>query len=119
VTRTKQAVGAWGERLAARHLLAAGYRIEARNWRCPAGEVDIIAWQGDTLVFCEVKTRRGAGYGSPADAVVFTKARRLRRLAAIWLSTNDLHVRDVRFDVVSVLLLPQGRPEIDHIEAAF
>jgi putative endonuclease len=119
MTSTKQAVGAWGERLAAQHLLAAGYRIVARNWRCSAGEVDIIAWHAETLVFCEVKTRRGVGYGTPADAVVFAKARRLRHLAAIWLAANEVHPREVRFDVVSVLVRPRSAPEIDHIRSAF
>jgi putative endonuclease len=119
MTAVRQAIGAWGERLAAQHLLAAGYQIVARNWRCPFGEVDIIAWHGDVLVFCEVKTRRGVAFGSPVDAVVFTKSRRLRRLAAHWLATNDARAPEVRFDVVSILLVRPGTVEIDHIEAAF
>jgi putative endonuclease len=115
----RQAVGAWGERVAAQHLVTSGYQVVARNWRCSVGEVDIVAWQGDVLVFCEVKTRRGVAFGPPVDAVVFAKARRLRRLAAEWLATHDAHPSEVRFDVVSVLLVRPGTIEIDHIEAAF
>ena len=115
----RQAVGAWGERVAAQHLVTSGYQVVARNWRCSVGEVDIVAWQGDVLVFCEVKTRRGVAFGPPVDAVVFAKLRRLRRLAAEWLATHDEHPSEVRFDVVSVLLVRPGTIEIDHIEAAF
>ena len=119
MSNVNQAVGAYGERLAARHLLDAGLVLLDRNWRCRAGEIDIVARDGDVLVFCEVKTRRGAGFGAPAEAVVAGKAARLRRLAAEWLAGAGMRPREVRFDVVSVLSPPRGAPRIDHVKGAF
>jgi putative endonuclease len=119
MTLARQAVGAYGERLAAQHLIESGLRVEARNWRCSLGEVDIIAWDGDTLVFCEVKTRRSDRFGTPAEAVVAAKARRLRRLAAHWLHTNEVHPRDVRFDVIEVIAPPRGAARVAQIKGAF
>lgn len=107
-------LGRTGETLAARHLQARGWRIVARNWRCATrdlrGEVDIIAWDGATLVFCEVKTRRGAAAGGPFAAVIPRKLARLRRLAANYLATQGVRAR-VRFDVVGVQLPACGGPE--------
>ncbi|SDY53978.1 putative endonuclease [Micromonospora pattaloongensis] len=119
MTLARQAVGAYGERCAVQHLAAAGLRIVARNWRCPQGEIDIIAWDGDVAVFCEVKTRRGGAYGPPAAAVVPSKARRIRQLAARWLTTTGAHPREVRFDVVAVLPARRGAARIEHIRGAF
>jgi putative endonuclease len=119
MTMARQAVGAYGERCAVQHLVATGLRVVARNWRCAHGEVDIIAWDGDALVFCEVKTRRGARFGSPGEAVVPAKARRLRRLAGQWLEDTGIHADEVRFDVVSVLVPRRGAAQVEHIRAAF
>jgi len=120
MTVARQAVGAWGERRAAKYLTDESFRVVARNWRCPLGEIDIIAWDGATLVFCEVKTRRGLGFGLPAEAVVAAKARRLRRLGARWLALNtSAHPREIRFDVIAVLIRRPGQVEIDHIRGAF
>lgn len=118
-TSPRVAVGAYGERRAVRHLSAAGLRVVARNWRCPQGEIDIVAWDGEVLVFCEVKTRRSTTFGTPAEAVVGPKARRLRRLAARWLAAHDVHPRDVRFDVVAVFVPRRGAARVEHIEGAF
>ncbi|HEX5597179.1 MAG TPA: YraN family protein [Micromonosporaceae bacterium] len=115
----RQAIGAYGERRAVRHLEAAGLRVVARNWRCPVGEIDIIAWDGDDLVFCEVKTRRGAGFGTPAEAVVPAKVRRLRRLAAQWLAGSGTNPREVRFDIIEVRLPRSGAASVTHIRGAF
>lgn len=101
--RVKGAVGRFGEQVAARHLQDAGLRILDRNWRCADGEIDIVAADGDTLVFCEVKTRSGLAFGDPAEAVVAAKAARLRRLALRWLAEHGLGWRELRFDVVTVL----------------
>jgi len=96
-------LGADGEDLAARWYEARGYRIVARNWRCPLGEIDLIAVRGATLAVVEVKTRRSAVHGSPAHAVGPAKQARLRRLAAAWLATGGPRRRyDLRFDVVAV-----------------
>ncbi|MGC4805361.1 YraN family protein [Micromonospora sp. DT233] len=119
MTKRNQAVGAYGERCAVRHLIGAGLRPIARNWRCPAGEIDIIAWDGEVLAFCEVKTRRTATFGAPAEAVVATKARRLRGLAARWLDETGTTADEVRFDVLSVELPDAGAARVEHLKGAF
>ncbi|MGI5213692.1 YraN family protein [Plantactinospora sp. CA-290183] len=119
MTTARQALGAYGERCAVRHLIEAGLRVVARNWRCADGEVDIIAWEGDVLAFCEVKTRRSDAFGTPAEAVVGTKARRLRRLAAEWLRSTDAHPEQVRFDVVEVYAARAGAARVEHTRSAF
>ena len=87
MTRTTDAIGAYGERVAALALIRAGMVVLDRNWRCASGELDIVARDRDTIVFCEVKTRRGAGFGTPMDAVGYPKMRRLRGLASLWLAS--------------------------------
>lgn len=119
MTNAKQAVGAYGERLAVEYLVDAGLVLLDRNWRSRNGEIDIVARDGDVLVFCEVKTRRGATFGAPAEAVVAGKVARLRRLAAEWLARAGVHPDEIRFDVVSVLSPPRGAPRIDHVKGAF
>lgn len=119
MTLERRAVGAYGERCAVRHLVANGLRVVERNWRGPSGEVDIIAWDGAVLVFCEVKTRRGTDFGSPAESVVPAKARRLRRLAAQWLERHQTHPEEVRFDVVSVFAPTRGAARVEHLRGAF
>ena len=115
MTTATLAVGAYGERRAVAHLVEAGIRIVERNWRCADGEIDIIARDGEDIVFCEVKTRRSLEFGPPAGAVVTAKARRLRRLALRWLTEHDQHARDVRFDVVSVLAQRRGAARVEHL----
>lgn len=119
MTKTTQAVGAYGERLAVQQLVAAGIVVLDRNWRTATGEVDIIARDGDTLVLCEVKTRRGPAFGTPAEAVNRRKVARLRRLALEWLAMTGVHPRDVRFDVVEVYSPPSGAPRVVHLRGAF
>ncbi|MDG4802354.1 YraN family protein [Micromonospora sp. WMMD980] len=119
MTNRNQAVGAYGERCALRHLIETGLRPVARNWRCPDGEIDIIAWEGPVLAFCEVKTRRTDRYGSPAEAVVRSKARRLRGLAARWLAETGTTADEVRFDVLSVRLPATGHARVEHLRGAF
>jgi putative endonuclease len=111
----RKALGDHGERIAVTRLTLAGMTILDRNWRCDLGEIDIVARDGDVLVICEVKTRRGLDYGSPSEAVTWRKAQRLRRLAMRWLETHDCHPREVRVDVVSVLCPAQGAAEIEHL----
>ena len=119
MTTARQAVGAYGERVAEQHLTANGLVVIARNWRCRDGEIDLILRDGDDVVFCEVKTRRGTLYGTPTEAVVGQKARRLRRLAARWLAETRVRPREVRFDVVSVRPQPRGAAVVEHLRAAF
>jgi len=101
-------LGLRGEEAAARWYVRAGYEIIDRNWRCRGGEIDLVATvpDGSIVVFCEVKTRSSTAFGTPEEAVTSPKQRRLRRLAARWLSeqrTDAWPVRAVRFDVVAVL----------------
>src|SRR5690606_26585998 len=118
MTYASQAVGAYGERLAVRHLVQAGLVVLDRNWRTDAGEIDIIARDGDVLVFCEVKTRRGVGFGTPAAAAVPSKVARLRRLAAEWRGKARVRPREVRFDVGEGVSPRRGAPRITHIRGA-
>jgi putative endonuclease len=119
MTKTTQLLGAYGEELAAAHLVKAGMVVLDRNWRCSYGEIDIIARDGEVVVFCEVKTRRSTTFGTPAEAIVAAKAHRLRKLAGVWLSISTTRPREIRFDVVSVLPGHAGTPQIEHIKAAF
>jgi putative endonuclease len=117
--KAKDAVGAYGERVAARHLQELGLVVLDRNWRCREGELDIVARDGDALVFCEVKTRRGSRHGLPVEAVVGPKMLRLRRLAAEWMRARGVHPGTVRFDVVSVRPQPSGPAVVEHLRGAF
>jgi putative endonuclease len=119
MTKARQAVGAYGERLASRHLEDQGLVVLARNWRCADGEIDLILADGEDVVFCEVKTRRSSVFGAPAEAVGPAKVRRLRRLAARWLAETRMGARGVRFDVVEVRPQRRGAALIDHLRAAF
>ena len=114
------ALGKWGEDLAVAHLEASGYEVLARNWRCREGELDIIARGGGALVFVEVKARSGLGYGAPAEAVSFVKARRIHGLAARWLTEcRPPGAYDLRFDVISVVRRVGQEPELLHLQGAF
>ncbi len=119
MTRAKDAVGAYGERVAVAHLLEQGMVVLDRNWRGRGGELDVVLRDGASVVFAEVKTRRSERFGTPAEAVGPAKVRRLRRLAAQWLAATGLRPREVRFDVVSVLPQASGRARVEHIRAAF
>ena len=119
MTKVRRAVGDFGERLAERHLAGQGLVVLDRNWRCAEGEIDLILRDGDDVVFCEVKTRRSAIFGTPAEAIRPDKVRRLRRLAAHWLAESSVRPRELRFDVVEVLLRPPDPATVRHIRAAF
>lgn len=111
-----RALGTYGERLAARHLRERGMEVVDRNWRCDQGEVDIVALDDGCVVMCEVKTRRGVGYGEPVEAVVPRKVARLRRLTGAWLAAHPEHRgRPVRIDVVGVLVRVSGPVEVRHL----
>lgn len=110
-----RALGQYGEDLAAAHLRSQGLTILARNWRCAAGELDIIARDGGCLVVCEVKTRRSAAFGAPVEAVGPRKLRRLRHLALRWLQEQQLYVPQIRFDVIAILQPASGAPVLHHL----
>jgi putative endonuclease len=115
--RAKDALGEFGERVAARHLLAEGMTLVAARWRCSQGEIDLLALDGGCLVVCEVKTRRSLRAGSPLEAVTPAKLARLRRLAAAWLAQQDQAYADVRIDVVAVIVPDRGGPVVEHLRA--
>ena len=110
--------GEKGEELAARYLAKAGYRIIARNYRCPFGEIDIVAEEGGMLVFVEVKSRRSEAYGEPQLAVGRAKQKKLSLISLNYLSEKKLPHRSARFDVVAVKMLPAGNT-IELIRDAF
>jgi putative endonuclease len=112
----RAALGAFGEELAAQHLTSRGMVLLDRNWRCDLGEIDLVARDGNVLVICEVKTRRGAGFGTPEEAVTRAKAARLRRLAARWLAEHPVSPAALRIDVIGVSLSRGGAaPEVNHL----
>jgi putative endonuclease len=114
-----RALATAGEDLVARWYEERGYAVLARNWRTRSGELDLIVGRSRIVVFCEVKTRRGDGFGAPAEAVTRLKRQKLRVLAASWLDGQTTPVREVRFDVASVLWPPGQAPVIEIIEGAF
>jgi putative endonuclease len=102
VTRERLRCGAEGEELAAAFLRARGYTILARNFRCAAGELDLVALDARTIVFAEVRTRRGRAHGSALESVTAAKQHQVARVAAVFLARHRLHAHPVRFDVVGV-----------------
>ena len=113
--RAKDAVGRYGEDVAARHLQGAGWQLLDRNWRGPDGELDIVALDGTALVTVEVKTRRGVGFGHPAEAVTPRKVARLRRLTAQWVAAHEVRPRSIRIDVIGVVLPRSGAAQVEHL----
>jgi putative endonuclease len=116
-----KSTGELGEEVATNFLIARGFRILERNFRCKGGEVDIIARDpGDKgLVFIEVKARRGLSYGVPQLAVTPFKQRQISKAALTWLAKNRLHDHNARFDVIAILLHTDGPHAVDHIKNAF
>lgn len=118
----RRILGQRGEAAVESWYCRAGYEVMARNWRCPEGEIDIIARSPEgAAVICEVKTRSSAAYGSPFEAVTRAKQRRLRRLAARWLASEGAGVGygRIRFDVAAVTVDPDGSLVVEVLEAAF
>ena len=114
----KQLLGKYGEDSAVQFLENRGYQIIDRNYRCPSGEIDIIARDGKWLVFVEVKTRSGGGYGHPFDAITKQKLARMRLLANHWSHQNAVASKHLRLDAVSVLVR-NGRVLIEHLKQVF
>jgi len=116
-----RSTGSLGENIAASYLAGRGYRILERNFRCRGGEVDIIARDpaDGSLVFVEVKARRGLSYGAPQLAVSPFKQRQISKAALTWLSMKRLHDSNGRFDVIAILLSDDGGQSIEHIVNAF
>lgn len=114
----RQSLGRYGEDRAAIYLQDRGYEIIDRNWRSRAGEIDLVARDRDRIIFVEVKTRNGCGYGHPFEAITQEKVARMRRLAADWCSSKQISGLKVRLDAVSVLI-SGGRVSIEHLKEVF
>ena len=124
--RNDEPLGRRGERLAAAQLRRSGLKILARNYRCPHGEADLVALappppglEGATIVFVEVKTRTSDAAVRPESAVNAAKQRKLRQVARYYLAARPEMNLSHRFDVVSIVLPPDGPPRIEHFENAF
>ena len=96
------AFGRNSEKRAARLLVKHGYRIVEKNYRCRQGEIDLIARDGDTLVFCEVKARKSKAFGTSLEGVTKSKVEKIRKTAEHYLAKNGLNEVDCRFDVVAI-----------------
>lgn len=116
---SRQALGRLGESAAAEALRRAGMRVLERRCRTRAGEIDLIAEDGEILVFVEVKTRAGVGYGTPAAAVTRAKQQTMARVALIYLSRRKWLERRCRFDVVEVFARGGQVERVNHIRDAF
>ena len=115
----RKVLGERGEKAAARYLKLRGYEILERNWKCPAGEADIIARDGSTLVFIEVKTRTGVSKGFPSEAVDAKKRARYEKIAGWYIMTCDELDVPVRFDVIALLVAAPDRAFMKHYVDAF
>lgn len=118
VKTDRQDTGRRGEAIARQHLLDLGYEIEAVNYRYRRVELDIVAREGDCLVFVEVKTRRGLAYGHPSGAVSAAKEARISRAAKAYMYETG-HDWEVRFDIISILLHQDGSHTLEHLRDAF
>src|SRR5688500_3451965 len=117
----RHAMGQVGERAAEAHLRRLGFEVLERNYRTRRGELDLICFDGETIVLCEVKSRR-AGSGTPWDALRQPKRRQVRAMAAAWLSerTDRPRAAELRFDAIGVVFDARNRiVGLDHLEAAF
>ncbi|MFM5905621.1 MAG: YraN family protein [Micrococcales bacterium] len=114
----KKWLGRYGEERACDYLAKSGYQILDRNSQTRAGELDIVASTGKTLVFVEVKTRTSDNAGSPLSAVTPSKLARIRRLAAAWCAGHQVSNVQVRFDAIGVLVRG-GRVTIEHLKQVY
>lgn len=111
--------GEAGEHLAERYLESQGLVVLARNWRCPEGELDLIATDRRSLIVCEVKTRTSTDFGHPAEAVTPEKADRIRRLSRRWRTAHNIGWCKERFDIIAITWPHGGDPHLQHFKAAF
>ncbi len=115
----RKRTGDAGEQAAAAHLRAAGYAILAMQYRARTGEVDIVAADGDTLVFVEVKARRSGDYGTPAEAVTYRKQGRIMATAQCYMKHHGLYDKPMRFDVIEIIFAQGKVAKLNHIVNAF
>jgi putative endonuclease len=115
----RKRLGERGEDAAAAFLERVGMTVVERNWRCSAGEIDIVALDDSAIVLVEVKTRRTVRKGTPEEAITPAKQRRYAKLAAAYLQSAGVSDVAVRFDVVSLLVVAEDRALLRHHRAAF
>lgn len=108
-----------GEDIAAEFLSAKGFSIIERNFRYGHGEIDIVAKEGETLVFVEVKTRTNLEFGDPIISITKGKQKQIKKIAEAYLFDKEIKDTDCRIDVIGILLLKGEKPDINHIENAF
>jgi len=111
----RRALGSYGERVAARYLVGQGMIVLDRNWRCKAGELDLVLRDRDDVVVCEVKTRSSVGFGPPLSAVGPAKYQRLRQLSLLWVEGRNLERPAIRIDLVGVLVPRRGPVRVEHV----
>lgn len=114
--QARRALGAYGEDVALRHLVARGLVLLERNWRCSDGELDLVLRCGATVVVCEVKTRTSLSAGTPHEAVTAAKLDRLKRLGERWAREHEVEPDGIRIDLVAVLRPRRGPAVVDHVE---
>ncbi|MDR2587437.1 MAG: YraN family protein [Coriobacteriales bacterium] len=119
MTVQRKQLGAQGEEVVCTFLKDRGVNIIERNWRCQAGEADVIAREGEDLVFIEIKTRSSEASGFPEEAVTLKKRRRYEKIAMEYLFSHDLPSARVRFDVVALLLSGDGKAFLRHHRDAY
>lgn len=117
--QARQALGAYGEDVAARHLTGLGMTVLERNWRCRDGEVDLVLRDGATLVICEVKTRTSLVAGTPHEAITDAKLDRLKRLGERWARARGIRPDGIRIDLVAVVRPRRGPAVVDHVRGLF
>jgi putative endonuclease len=118
MSKIRQLFGRDGETLAQEFLKRKGYKLVERNYRCAAGEVDLIVLDRRVLVFVEVKTRSNHNFGTPLEAVALWKQHKMIQTAQFFLNYKGLHEREARFDVVGITWF-NGAPQVEHIKNAF
>lgn len=118
---TRRQTGRLGEQAAAEKAEACGFRILHRNWRCRTGELDVVAMDGETLVFIEVRTRTGtAVFGTPQESVDGRKQRQVRNTAQVYIHNLGKYEYPIRFDLISIVMDREGSiRSIDHLPNAF
>lgn len=115
----KDALGKRGEDIAEQYLTDRGLTVIERNWRCARGEIDLVATDGDVLVFVEVKTRSSTRFGHPLEAITAAKLARLRRLAGAWCEAHPGRWQRIRIDAIAVLAPRDGAVSVEHLEGVF
>jgi putative endonuclease len=116
---TPHQLGKLGEKIAQKYLLGKKYRIVEKGYRLLRGEIDLVAYDGETLVFIEVKTRGPGALGSPEESVDFRKQKQLRKIAEGYLALNEIEEKECRFDVISLFFDNNGDYTLSHYKDAF